>query len=275
MNYSYGNKAQWRRWAWNRVSERAKHTYGFVIGLAAENAMDIPVAKRKGFSEKNFIAIERDETSLLKLRNSGRLSIHGDLWDVLGSWPKDRKVSVVMADLCGGLSGRNLNGLLIAVCNPALFESVFVLNLLRGRDNSQLVKFASGGVDFLVDGDHPMDAQAVQSLGFQDKHRGRAAAILVAAASSLPTSEEMRPDEEMSRAAISGALQRMNSAIYSYRSTAGNQWFDCVVFVNPFSYLAQIAQAFPAIGKEAELLPQRRRTAAVLAHHTRRAMNPG
>ncbi|HNB43178.1 MAG TPA: hypothetical protein PLL72_03185 [Burkholderiaceae bacterium] len=274
MNYSYGNKSQWRRWVWNRISERSQTRAGFILALAAEEALDIPVAKRHGFDVRNFIAIDRDPSALQALRAQNKLAIQGDVWATLHAWPADRRVCCVVADLCGGLTKANYSGLFQALMNPALFESVFVVNMLRGRDDAELVRLAEQLYDEARKSGDDVDRFQLASVQMLSKHRGGALAICLCGA--IAESICKASDDVDAVNWLAHLCEELESAVYSYRSTAGNQWFDTVVFLNPMRFLKEASLAISKIyGRSPEHGQQRRRTAAVLAHHTRRFKRAG
>lgn len=137
MEYNFGQKKNWRRWAWNRVIERLRipPAEALVVYLAGANDFDREVALQKGFKECNLIAVERDKKALSSLRSRGVLCVYGDFLDTLYSWPAHTTVHAVIGDLCCGLDIplafkiNNLYGV------PALSRGlVNVWNFMRGRE---------------------------------------------------------------------------------------------------------------------------------------------
>jgi hypothetical protein len=229
--------------------------------LAGENALDIEAAQRRGFAPKNMIAVERDPEALQKLRHRGVLTIDGDLCDVLNNWPTTKNVSAVLADFCCGLEERICTALVWTSINPAFADSVFAVNMLRGRErtNEDILdpRFGSGG-----------------------KHRGMKLFDVVSCDPLLGDLPDDASDSEIQQtlARREPHWRRMTSpAFYSYKSTAGRQAFDCVVWKNPLGMLARQDADFETVAakghhlqRDPKGIAQRRRTAAVLATHTRR-----
>lgn len=263
MNYDYGNKRQWRRWVWNRIAERTNDRANqIVLFLAAENAEDIQYAERVGFRSRNMIAVEKDRQVIKTLRDLGVLTIEGELCEVMTNWPKLKTVSIVHADFCCGLNASVLSGFIEATGLPAFADSVFSVNLLRGRDpstNQERARFKS-----------------VQVQGVNPLHRGVHLYTYAIYKNFLQDSEALTAKEFIKVAEGIETISRI--AFNSYRSTAGSQVFDSVVWKNPLKEMASFISAAKSIidcGKKTPFagdgMDQRRRIAAVLAHHTRRA----
>ena len=263
MDYDYPAKRHWRRWAWNRISERVtRRADGFVLYLAGDGDYERLCAVTKGFPVWNMLAIEREPTTVSLLRKMGRPVIHGELTRVLASWPVDRPVAVVSADLCSGLEAS------ILVCfadvvrnNPSFNDTVFMVNMLRGRDPS----------NYAV-----QTAETLRLKGIvQNRHRGFHLYQGVVALMSGSDGRDAE-DEGAERGRMALIHQLARPAFASYASRAGTHKFDSVVWANP---LGQLARRYPLMGgllSEIQGRPshdvdtaQVRRTAAVLAHHTR------
>lgn len=256
MNYDYGNKRNWRRWMWNRIAERTDdRRNALVLFLAGKDAHDIAVAEQKGFQRKNMIAVERDKATVRELRDSGVLTIEGDLCDVLSSWPQARSVDVVVADFCCGLEIKILQSLHQAPMMRPLINAAMAFNFQRGRERTSEAIF---------------DALACQ--GVDTKNRAATFYSLCVAKCMLN-----EPNIDQGRAYEAYALfgRRAEPKFFSYRSTAGNLYFDTVVFKAPFQRLLDETGVSLPKAERLEVperfKPQVRRTAAVLAHHTRRA----
>lgn len=261
MDYKYGNKAQWRRYTWNRICERTSDRRGIVLFLPGSGALDVPVAKRKGFSERNMIAVERDPLTIKSLRGRGQLVVEGDLFEVLTAWPVDKPVDVVVADLCCGLTSEVWHGVHGMLINPAFSGATFAFNLLRGRDAFSAEMIRNLHVAF------------EQETPETAKHRGLGLinSIIGVFIAAKHTADAPIDDQEAARL-HARFVELMRPTTYSYRSTAGNQWFDTVVFCHPFRQLrdviADVRNSLPPLTVSKS---QVRRTAAVLAHHTMRA----
>lgn len=138
FDYKFGNKNNWRRWAWNRVMERLQvpNEDATVLYLAGRDNLDGEICLSHGFRQENMLAVEAESESLSELRQNGVLAIDGDLFDVCRSWRSDGNVHVVWADLCGGLSRRVLDECMKISLLRHLGDTVFMFNMLRGRDAS-------------------------------------------------------------------------------------------------------------------------------------------
>lgn len=269
MKYKYGQKNQWRRWMWNRVAERTKdRREKKVLYLAGPDAYDIGAASLRGFDTRNMIAVEREQNALRSLRAAGLLAIDGELCDVMEAWPQECSVGVVVADFCCGMEANIVNRIARQSAHFWPFvDATFCFNFLRGRDASSSSdrEMFSGEWDRI---ENPL-------------HRGEMFFQLYVGsivANSFSAQKEFDGDWNNPSHKIESAFDVVTRlakpVFYSYRSTAGNQYFDSVVFKNI------IADSFLITGSEAckpkkqivstDLIPQRRRTAAVLAHNTRR-----
>lgn len=254
MNYSYGNKKQWRRWLWNRIAERTEdRKNAFVLFLAGEDALDVAVAEQKGFQRKNMIAVERDRTTLQKLRASGLLAIEGDLLDVLAGWPQDRPIDVLCADFCCGLEMKILQSLHQVPLIPSLSNAALAFNFLRGRDSST----------------NPV-RQALKDNDAAERNR----ALIFYRLCVVGCLRNVPNVDEKWQAAFDVFGKFAQPDFQSYRSTAGNQLFDTVVFKSPTRRLGEAQGIEVPAGERVATPPhlqlQVRRTAAILAHHTRR-----
>lgn len=260
MNYDFGNKRQWRRWAWNCIAERTPdRKNALVLFLAGESAFDIEAASAKGFQPCNMLAVERDAKTIAKLRKSGVLTIEGDLVAVLTAWPNARPVGVVVADFCCGVQKSLLDaGLHVLHALPHLADSVFAFNFLRGRDPSF---------------NHHRCRMTYR--GAPTKDRGRLFYGLVL--EQLLASKHGGFAEAFSAASFHSDMDRINEfmcpAHMSYRSAAGTQRFDSVVFRAPLQRMTG-GHLPPFLIDLPTDEAQRRRISAVLAHHTRRCAAP-
>lgn len=276
VDYDYGNKRHWRRWVWNRIDERASAARGgIILFLAGQEAFDLNVARGKGFSQRNMIAIERDPRTLAHLRSMGILTIEGDLLEVLQSWPQHVSVTAVLADLCHGLKMRVYERALDPIwTNPAFNDCVWGFNFLRGRESepdANKIRLGIAGESFI-------------------KHRGE---IFFAAVMGYPQlGFATQTKESMAfRAAfeIAGVFARDAAwpSFAQYRNVEKKQTFDSVVFRGPLaladefcrqdlrSVLNMKIEASNVLGERlraplAARQAQRRKISAVLAHHTRR-----
>lgn len=246
MDYDFGNKRQWRRWLWNRVESHippARRAKAVVLFLAGSNALDIEYGERKGFRRQNFIAVERDRSALCLLRASGVLTVDGDFGDSLLCWPDERQISVVIGDFCCGLEQKLLQKIIAASTRPPARNAVMAFNFLRGRD--------------------PSSAAFRAQIPF--KHRG--AHMFMAFAHAISKTAGQRDKER----ALDLLYETAAIDLYEYKSTAGSQYFDSIVFKNPLAELG-LGCGFEDSRRmvESVVIQQRRKVSAVLAHHTRR-----
>jgi len=136
VNYKNGQKNNWRSRCWNLVSEAIGRdkSKAIVLYLPGSLDLDASIAIRKGFDSCNLIAVERQAKIARVLRKSGRNTINGNLGEVMRSWPDNRRVSVIVADLQCGLTLDAVNILWAWGLFPAFAKSVLVLNMQRGRE---------------------------------------------------------------------------------------------------------------------------------------------
>ena len=267
MDYSYGSKKQWRRWCWNRAAERiADRKNALVLFLAGENAHDIEAAERKGFWRRNMIAIEKDPATVKKLRALGLLVIEGDLMKVLFCWPPERKIDLVFADFCCGLNYSVSRDVPRAYSLRSCMNAVWIVNMLRGRDADS----------------NDLRRSFSECFEMNTKHRGEV--LFTAAATDVVFGAGQRPhpeheaDLQLASERIKVVFRNAQPETYSYRSTAGTQTFDTVIYSSwchesMKSQLAKVCSELPTprvADLSDRLRPQRRRVSAVLAHHTMR-----
>jgi len=130
---------------WNRISEKLKESNiepknATVVYLPGPKDRDRPIAIGKGFNANNLIAIDSDEKIITQLKSEGKIAYNGMLSDVLVSYPK--KIDVVFADMCGGLSRVTFSTLNSIVVSSSLHgDSVIAVNLLRGRENGKALNY--------------------------------------------------------------------------------------------------------------------------------------
>jgi hypothetical protein len=265
MDYKFGNKNNWRNWVWNRISERVKNKRdGLILFLAGPDAKDIDVARRAGFDVRNMIAVEKDPEVISRLRSNGILTIEGDLLDVLYSWSPYRDVAVIVADFCSGLEDKVIGCFqTVMTGNPSFYKTVIVGNFLRGRDRSSNYYREYINENFTL------------SIPI---HRGK----IFFAASTVKFWSVLADRLDWSMALKINAekvlMQSCRPDTYTYKSTAGTQRFDSVCFINPSCLIDpdEIRAEVGAIHIKYEVEPdvidrlekQKRKTAAVIAHHT-------
>ncbi len=259
--YKFGNKNQWRRTIWNRITERltVRPSEAIVLYLAGPDNLDRDEMLRRGFAARNIIAIDRNARIVSSLRGSGQLAINADFVSVMQAWNYARDVHVVFGDFCCGLEQSRVASIIDTVFTPPFASSVCAFNFMRGRDSSSNASRAAMA-PFVVDEDGN-DAS---------KHRG---AQFFAMLSMTYAAQCDDPDLVLKR--YKRWLDITNNHVLTYRSTSF-QTFDSVVWVMPWQNVLSTAQRSKlaahraATGLFKENANVRRKLAAVLAHRTMR-----
>jgi len=283
MDYAFGPKKNWRRWAWNRVVERLSvpPAEALVVYLAGADDFDREVALQKGFKAHNLIAVERDKKALAALRSRGVLCIHGDFLDTLYSWPAHTNVHAVIGDLCCGLDVDLAIKIGRLSLSPALRTGLAnTWNFMRGRELS--------GFNKIFDNDWAIQGLAAEAEMPKSKareeilHRGK---LLVKALAMDMSCIRLRnagvkmeePEDVMAalnshvdvhRQAMRSLCDLTNPIFNSYRSTSG-QTFDSVVWKFP-NVSNCGANSLPGYYAEKYRPSNQRNVAAILAHRTMR-----
>lgn len=254
FNYSFGQKNNWRRWLWNRITERCEAPKeALVLFLCGKDALDIRVAKDRGFRPENMIAIERNKAATLALRAAGILTINGTLEKTISTWPRNKPVGVVVGDFCSDIPKSLIDAMGLPVnCNPSFRNSVFAFNFQRGRGRPDMEQWRRGAERRLTTGT------------FNPLHRGAQLFVNL-------NLRELLDDPDTPELRLDNALKWLRPAFSSYCSTNGN-YFDSTVFVSrtkvlPPDWFELTDELRDIFGRGTE---QRRRTAAVMAHHTMR-----
>lgn len=163
VNYKNGRKNQWRRTAWNEIAKHVKNKRdAVVLYLPGSTDLDRPEAIRRGFKPANLIAVERDRAVARKLRAQGVTTIVGSLNAVLASWPPDREVAVVVADLQSGYTFDVEVLSTLCTVHPALGNCCLLLNMQRGRDPL----FVSEAADKINSADEAVELAVNEALEF-------------------------------------------------------------------------------------------------------------
>lgn len=213
MDYKFGTKANWRRWAWNRIAELVpERRSARVLYLPGPDDFDRPIARSKGFLDKNMIGVELDGITRERLRKKGVRTVDGNINDVVLGWPMDQPIGVCFFDYCHGLEARVFSLIPTLMNAPNFMGCAFCFNFMRGRDQS------SNDLRLLC-----MDS--LRAMGFSGdlKHRGyfffKILASVVRVGSNALESDEF----------VDVFLRRTRPKFYSYKSSTG-QVFDSVVF---------------------------------------------
>lgn len=264
FDYGFGAKRHWRRWIWNRISERIPNKRDAIcVYLPSSEDNDRPIAIAKGFRDWNLIGVERESDALRSARAKGSLVIQSDFFDAVEVLANKRDVSVVFGDFCSGLNGQFTADLAHWFCNPRLRNAIFAFNFMRGRDpksNEVRQKFSSS-----------ITTDAMR------KHRG-----LIAIADATRYLATCHEDTEFGLNAWRAYMKEADGDVYSYKSESG-QMFDSVVATNPLrrinygspdackameaayqTYYARLRRTKPSMDKAMS------HAAAVMAHRTMR-----
>jgi hypothetical protein len=215
--YSGGQKAQWRRWLWNRAEERLrKHTAPeacTVVYLPGPSPQkEIDNATRRGFSTTNMVGVEYEKNTFASLRAAKVNAIQGDIWDVVSGWPERRPIDFLHVDLCHGYQRCERMIEVLTSAGPFSPGAVVAVTMLRGRERG-LRRF-------------PAEFDQAEL-----KHRGfRLVLDLVKEYSGMAmTTNGLGLD-----AAIQAVHERLNPVYYSYRSEANRaNIMDTVVYSVP------------------------------------------
>lgn len=274
-DYDFGPKRHWRRWVWNRISERTEPATALCVYLAGAEDHDRRIARAAGFKDANLIAVERSASAVERLRGRRTLTVSGDLFDVVDQLSCGRDdVGVVCADLCSGLTLRALQSISVWMLSPKMFNTVFAFNMLRGRDPE------TKGL---------RSAHAAQMQGHAtEKHRGVVLwrfAVVSYLRCQLRAHGQDDSNVDVVNRHLPLALHLSRPSFHTYRSTSGTQHFDSVVFVHPEAgaplddtapeylrwYRREVLRELRAVsGDDTGAAAARRSLAAVLAHRTMR-----
>lgn len=168
-DYKFGQKNNWRRWAWNEATKRLKESgksprEAIVVYLAGPQDIDRKIANEKGYDNRNLIAIDNDKNVVKSIRNKKCLAFHGGLSLFLRSWTIEPQIDIIIADFCCGITVMAIDfmdclGNMIVNKNKV----IIIANFLRGRD-----KYCKE----LIDQYYQESREYVKNLTGSDKHRG-------------------------------------------------------------------------------------------------------
>lgn len=218
MNYKFGNKNNWRRWAWNRISERTENPReACVLYLPGPQNNDEDIALAAGFRAANLIGVERDKKCATTLRESGTPTAIGDIFDVGVTWPTTRPIGVFFADLFRGISPELVISLVQMMALPQFSTCVFAFNLKRGRDK---------GVAAVKD-----QLMRYKTVGENEKHRGLLLYYSMHILFMEMVINAIGCDPHHAANEVKRAHQFADPRTTTYRSN--KSIFDSIVFVNP------------------------------------------
>lgn len=255
MNYKFGNKNNWRRWLWNRIAERTPgRANATVLYLAGPEDLDSKEAQRRGFDNRNLIAVENDGASVKRLRASKRNTIQENICDVILAWPTSKPIDVLLLDFCCGLEAKIFDKLQYALLSPALRHSTIAVNMLRGRDPS---------------------SSEMRAMVHDRKHRGEIFALHQVGATVSVLGVNNSEVEQVKMYQV--LLENLNDAATSYKSKS--QVFDSIIYRNPlrgfssgnFGDLERFCSKFFIRLQGAKAANEtKRKISAALAHRTMR-----
>lgn len=126
--YRYGNKNNWRRWAWNRIAEHCPvpKAEARVLYMPGPEDNDRELAKRHGFKDWNLIGVDSSRAIVDHHRRDGKIMVHGDAMDVM--YNGLASFDVMLLDFLG-----DIPPLLFDACASVPGGRVVCLNVLRGR----------------------------------------------------------------------------------------------------------------------------------------------
>lgn len=267
-SYKFGQKNNWRRRSWNEIARRVKNKRdAVVLYLPASEDLDRPVAVGKGFHPSNLIAVDTDIKVVDHLRKQGKLAIHDKLENVVAAWPEAPSIGVVFADFKCGFSQPVIDLVgHIWKCRGANPKTVVATNMLRGRDPVHFEWFT--GI-----------RKTYGLLALPEKHRGGLvySALLhemveITAPGILGLSPGELIPEKFIQDCVNVALSHYQPWFSSYRSTAGTQRFDSIVYTNGFCCPESTRKVYTrgVLEENPELVKTVRQIAAALAIRTRR-----
>ena len=136
-SYKFGRKNQWRRAVWKDLASRiSDKKNAVVLYLAAKEDLDRRVAINNGFRSNNLIAVDTSQAVVDGLRKQGKLAIKGKLSEVVAEWPRSKRLDVVFADYCAGMTTEVYDLMYQLILLEAISSGGAVMvNMQRGREN--------------------------------------------------------------------------------------------------------------------------------------------
>jgi hypothetical protein len=269
--YQFGTKNNWRKWLWNRISERLNvpAQKAVVLYMGAAEDLDRTEALRRGFKNLNLIHVDRDPTVTGLIRRRGGLAVTGDFFEVVRCWPAGHSVDVVVGDFCNGLTLANFIGVTTLPLWRQCRESVFSFNLLRGRESKNDSWIREGWQ---------------KGHERETKHRVQMCATeqIVVCRGLVTGAFRLAPDGRVTRVTDQSRAEALNTDLLSswpaaeyserdYRSIK-KQTFDSGVWISPYRGLAGLdwGEVDRSLALTVQQNPLRRQIAAIRAHQTRR-----
>jgi hypothetical protein len=276
LDYSFESKRIWRTQVWKELTKRltVEPKDAIVLYLAGWSDLDRGIALRLGFHPYNLIAVESNRKVCKALRKNGVRTIYGDYLETLISWPHDLPLSIVFGDFCSGLEQKILSEVTKSLVLPATFGAAFAFNLLRGRDPSTTrwrteISEAIGAEDlkhrgnFLAANIHMFMCSifAWRQMGLQ----------MFTPTSDMTWAQQQRYADLVSHASATGYASGLKFKFSTYKSEAGSQRFDSVIFSSPMprgdARDLRNSESMRRL-RESTSEYRRKRIAPVLAHRT-------
>ena len=280
-DYKFGNKNNWRRWAWNRIDEMlpVPKKEALVLYLPGKDNLELPMLLERGYKKHNLIGVEKNSKNVQLLRKSGMLCLSGDIMDAVLSFPPDRKLDVVFGDFCSGIKLNAVASMVEMFFFLNLRSTIFAFNFQRGRDGESEKQRSS-----IIH----ITSQCEKQFGIKKLHRGcQFLAICLenfAGLNIIHHKNELKKNNISFRDAHAAfyrkiSKDRVEPAYNQYRSEFCDEitgrrtvvFFDSVIFKNPFEKIGCIdALQSAEYQREKFSGPMRRQVSAILAHRTMR-----
>lgn len=239
-DYSFEEKNRWRVMLYSRIVGRLKQngrlgghmrqkeispSNAIVLYLSGEQDLDREILLRKGFRWENLIAVDISKKKVEKLRSQGKIAIQGDIIDVIGNWTnKTKKLSVINADFCSGLTDKICINLRLALSVGAVDQNAVVaVNLQHGREAGKIWK------KFFREEVYNRKEEFQDHFQGDFLHRGRQ--LFAIWRNSLD--RKITPDDMESLSSVNLMIAH-NPSFLSYRGK--NTTMDTVIFNWPIKY---------------------------------------
>lgn len=248
MDYLYGNKNKWRKEVIKTALDMLPIPRSEAICLYLAGVQDLErknLVDWKGLKPANLIAIERNERVVKALRSQGVNVIHGSVNPIIYLW-ETPPISLLFLDFCSGFTKEAgfLMGSLMYSAGLSPKGTVIVLNMLRGRDAISN-KRRNKTTEFLKNRQHSGFCGKVPENIDIEKHRG----LLWLEDMSSLAYDFIEPRVEFAKnklkkspySTVRDVMSLLNPVcvfesfrnpiFMSYKSNAGNQHFDTVIWL--------------------------------------------
>lgn len=136
-SYDSKRKESHRGWVWNRIAERTAVPVGecVVAYFPGPNDIDRGIALKKGFKNKNLIAVDLCEKNIENVRKTGGVGICSRMEEFIVMY--NEPLNAIYLDTCSGLSFVSDFIKLREYSTCLQAGAVICYNLLRGRESKQ------------------------------------------------------------------------------------------------------------------------------------------